>query len=106
MNIFFYSDIIFSKQLIFEIKTDFSFDELITYLKNKASLEQKNKIDIHFDCFEIKINERTFYSFRTSTFLDDSKIKKSLVFSINDIYDKIKLVKKIETMIINSEDLI
>ena len=46
------------------------------------------------------------YSFRTSTFLDDSLIRECLVDSIYDVYDKRKLVIKIEKMIIKSEDLI
>ena len=106
MNTFFYSDVIFSKQFVCEIETDFSLNELINYLKYKAELEKKNKIDVYFDCFEIKTNEENIYSFRTSTFLDDSLIRECLVDSIYDVYDKIKLVIKIERMIIKSEDFI
>ena len=106
MNYFIYCDIIFSKRFACQIETDFSLNELINYLKYRARLEQMKKSDIHFDCFEIRINERTIYSFRTSTFLDDSKIRESLVSSVHEVYDKIKLVTKIETMIIKSEDFI
>ena len=106
MNNFIYCDIIFSKRFACQIETDFSLNELINYLKYKAELEKKNKIDVYFDCFEIKTNERTLYSFRTSTFLDDSLIRECLVDSIYDVYDKIKLAIKIEKMIIKSEDLI
>ena len=106
MNYFIYCDVIFSKQFACQIETDFFLNELINYLKYKAALEKRKKTDIHFDCFEIRINERTLYSFRTSTFLDDSKIKECLVKSVYDVYDKIKLVTKIETMTIKSEDLI
>jgi hypothetical protein len=105
MNRFFYYDIILSKDYISEILTDLSKKELLNLLKNKASLEKKYKENIMFDCFELKIND-VFYLFRTSTFLDDSKIKKSINESIDVFYNKIKLIKNINTMIIKSEDII
>lgn len=106
MNYFIYCDIIFSKRFACQIETDLSLNQLINYLKHKATLEKRKKSDIYFDCFEIRINETTIYSFRTSTFLDDSKIKECLVNSIYNVYNKIKLVTKIERMIIKSDDLI
>jgi hypothetical protein len=79
MNSFFYHDYIYNQYFILEIKTDLSYDGLISFLKFKAN-QKLSPMGI----FTI-INNQKKYFFDSETFLSDLKIKQQMLDTDNDI---------------------
>ena len=80
MNIFFYHDYIYNQYFILEIKTDLSYDQLISFLKFKT----KQNLSI-MGVFTLINNRKNKYFFLSDTFLSDSKIKQQILDTDNDI---------------------
>jgi hypothetical protein len=80
MNIFFYHDYIYNQYFILEIKTDLSYDGLISFLKLKTK-QNLSPMGI----FTIINKEGNKYFFDSETFLSDLKIKQQILDRDNDI---------------------
>lgn len=80
MNDYFYHDYIYNQYFILHIKTDLSYDGLISFLKFKAT-QKLSPIGI----FTIINKEGNKYFFDSETFLSDLKIKQRVLNTDDDI---------------------
>lgn len=107
MNSFFYHDYIYNQYFILEIKTDLSYDKLISFLKFKIK-QNLSPMGI----FTIINKEGNKYFFDSYTFLSDSKIKQQMLDNDNDISnilikDKRRVIVKNKMFLeLKTEDLI
>jgi hypothetical protein len=104
MNKFYYIDLkddVNDSLVFFEIETDLSRKELVSFLQRKAKEYcQKNNIAIEdyddnyidYDLFEVQIN-KIHYCFRIATFLGNI-YDKHLFSNLKSIFTKIKLLKE------------